>query len=323
MKKLFIIALSVFAIIAFTNPPIAGAGTSGNSTAINGQIAGLAATGFAGHGRTAGIAVDGALAAGYTSGNAFYGSSAWASQDTQYGYGYFHHDRWGHPNSTHRAGGVVQTYGEGNMSQYSNGNTGDYDTGNFSSGAIVGQGSITGAYGTPNTGFSGMIQATGGIAQANSSSNDDWYWYDNSNARAGFDSYQADGYFMYNQTNRNNFTMHSGYATQEVSGSANGYDYGYYWGNSGATVKAGVIQGGATITHYNTVGNTMYMGAAQITGAKAATSVSSYGNGYGSANATGDQTYSYAQGQQNSHGFQWQTGSSYTHVGSHSGYYDD
>ena len=64
MKKLFIIALSIFTLVAFTTPAVAG-GTSGNGTAFNGHVEGLAMMGAVAPGHTAGIAVDGALAAGY------------------------------------------------------------------------------------------------------------------------------------------------------------------------------------------------------------------------------------------------------------------
>jgi len=308
MKKLFIIALSIFALIAFTTPASAG-GTSGTGTAINGHIEGLAMIGSVGAGHTAGIAVDGALAAGYTAGDANHGSYAWADQKTKYKYGYGYSDSWGKPNSNKKTGGFVGASGSGKMMQFSGGNTGHY--GDFKSAAIVGQGSITAVAGTPNTGFSGMVQATGGIAYANEETRHGY-------AYAGFSSTQTDSYYMYNQTNKNNFTMHSGYAKQQVNGYAK--DYGYDHCNVGETAKAGIVQGGVTLTHYNSTGNSMYMGAAQVTGAKATTSVKGFGNGYVNASAKGTQTYSYAQGQQNNNGFQWQTGSSHTNVGVNSSY---
>lgn len=319
MKKLFIIALSILALVAFTTPSVAG-GTSGNGFAVNGHIEGLAMIGSIAPGHTAGVAVDGALAAGYTTGSADWWSNAAANQDTQYDYGYGYSGGWGHPASNHHAGGVIQAWGGGSMSQYSNGNTGYgewYDYGNFRSGAIVAQGSLTAAAGTPNSGVSGMVQATGGVAYAESNGGD-YYYYDYASASAGFNSYQTDGYFMYNQTNANNFTMHRGIAEQSVSGHVTDYGYDYY--NGGITAKAGIVQGGVTLTHHNSTGNSMYMGAAQVTGAAAATSVGGNGWGYGEASAQGSQTYDYAQGQQNGNGFQWQTGSSHTDVSVYSSY---
>ena len=312
MKKLFIIALSIFTLVAFTTPAVAG-GTSGNGTAFNGHVEGLAMIGSVAPGHTAGIAVDGALAAGYAGGHANYGTSVWADQNTKYKYGYGYEDSWGQPNKAHKAGGLVQAWGKGSMSQYSGGNNGSGHSGDFRAAAMVGQGSITAGYGTPNTGFSGMVQATGGVAYANEE-----VYRRYGHAYAGFNSKQTDSYFMYNQTNANNYTMHSGVAKQQISGYAS--DYGYDYQPAGETARAGIIQGGVTLTHHNSTGNSMYMGGAQVTGAHAGISLNGYGNGHDEASAHGTQTYKYAQGQQTNHGFQWQTGSSHTNVNVTGGY---
>jgi len=308
MKKLFIIALSIFALIAFTTPSIAGQANAWNLQ--DSEIYSAALAGFGGTGAALYMSYDENFGEGGVYGYNYYdwwNGSASASEGTFTAYGYI--------DGVVTGNGFSVVSAEGDFGQMTYGDTGWY--GGFDAYAYADQSAFILTGSIHGLGVSTMSNDAWVDADANT--NDYWYWYGDGVATADAFSNIHTEFHTANVANGGlDFTIHNGYANSNVFIDVAAYDgYYYYGGNIGGDAYAynngGIVTGFSADTHGVT--NSMNMSGAMAS--ESGASIGFYSNG-GYYNYTGgahaDMSMNYEQQQVTPNGFQYQSGFTNTSV---------
>lgn len=310
MKKLFIIAISILALVAFTTPATAGSSSySAGAWAENAQTAVIGGGALIVPGVSIALEGEEASDAGLTYGSTGFFSTANANQNTHYEYAV------GYGGGSPSDWSVVAM--EGNMDQASGGAVDWWFPGSFYSAATADQEAGVLTFGGVNFGYSGLGNEVDVATTADAFGADWWgcYYYDYSVASASASSVQNTQFATFH-ANGPNFTYHAGsaYAGANVAVADYGDYYDYYGYHDVATASATAANTGGIVTNFSSNGGVMNMSGAIGAASAATVNLDSGWNGYAVGSAAAGTHFEYIQQQVTPNGYQFQTGETTTNV---------